>query len=85
MKALVTALAVSAAVSLSLLAEGPEDGEQNSVPEKAAAGKALRCLLVTGGCCHDYDFQSKALTLSSAAKADIDWTVVNKGGRGTRA
>jgi len=56
-------------------------------PDAKAADspKALRCLLVTGGCCHDYVFQSKALTLSSAAKADIEWTVVNKGGRGTKA
>ncbi|NNM30172.1 MAG: ThuA domain-containing protein, partial [Akkermansiaceae bacterium] len=42
-------------------------------------------LLVTGGCCHDYEFQSKALTLSTAAEAGIEWTVVNKGGKGTHA
>ncbi|MDA0767220.1 MAG: ThuA domain-containing protein [Verrucomicrobia bacterium] len=47
--------------------------------------KPLKALLITGGCCHDYEFQSKALTLASAAKADIEWTVVNKGGDGTEA
>lgn len=52
---------------------------------KKKDGKKLKCLLVTGGCCHDYKFQSTALTMSSSAKADIDWTVVNKGGRGTKA
>jgi type 1 glutamine amidotransferase len=46
--------------------------------------KPLNALLITGGCCHDYEFQSKALTLASAAKADIEWTVVNEGGKGTR-
>lgn len=44
----------------------------------------LKALLITGGCCHDYEFQSKALTLASSAKADIDWTVVNEGGKGTK-
>ena len=85
MKSIAAAVAVSAAVSLSLLAGKPQKEEQKSAEGQAPEGKTLRCLLVTGGCCHDYNFQSKALTLSSAAKADITWTVVNKGGRGTKA
>lgn len=52
---------------------------------EAKKEKPLKCLLVTGGCCHNYEFQSKALTLASAAEADIEWTVVNKGGKGTHA
>jgi type 1 glutamine amidotransferase len=47
--------------------------------------KPVKALLVTGGCCHDYEFQSEALTLASSAEADIEWTVVNKGGKGTQA
>ena len=47
--------------------------------------KPLNCLWVTGGCCHEYEFQSRALTLASSAEADIKWTVVNKGGKGTHA
>ncbi|MBK1829841.1 ThuA domain-containing protein [Verrucomicrobiaceae bacterium R5-34] len=48
-------------------------------------GKPVKALLVTGGCCHDYEFQTKALTMASEAKAPIQWTVVNQGGKGTKA
>jgi len=48
-------------------------------------GKPIKALLVTGGCCHDYKFQSKTLTMASEAKAPIQWTVVNDGGKGTKA
>jgi len=36
--------------------------------------------LITGGCCHDYDFQSKALTEGLSARAPINWTVRHEGG-----
>ena len=48
--------------------------------------KPIRILLVTGGCCHDYDFQTKQMlqaTLDMNVKCE--WTVINKGGKGTRA
>lgn len=48
-------------------------------------GKPIKALLITGGCCHNYKFQSKALTMASEAKAPIEWTVHNKGGKGTHA
>jgi uncharacterized protein len=54
-------------------------------PEAKEESQPLKALLVTGGCCHDYAFQSKALTLSSAAAANIEWTVVHEGGDGTKA
>lgn len=47
-------------------------------------GKPLRLLLVTGGCCHNYPFQSAQLTNAVSAQADVQWTVVNEGGNGTR-
>ncbi len=53
--------------------------------EEKDAENPLKCLLITGGCCHNYEFQSRALTLASEAETDIDWTVVNKGGKGTHA
>ena len=46
---------------------------------------ALRVLVVTGGCCHDYPFQTQQLQLAVNAVADVTWTVVNEGGKGTRA
>jgi type 1 glutamine amidotransferase len=45
----------------------------------------LRALLVTGGCCHDYDLQAKALIDGAKKSAEIAWTVVNEGGKGTQA
>lgn len=45
----------------------------------------LRALLITGGCCHDYDLQTQALIDGAKAHARIEWTVVNEGGKGTRA
>jgi type 1 glutamine amidotransferase len=78
MKFITSLITVTALASLGVFAEKP-------APKAAKAGKPLKALLVTGGCCHNYEFQSKSLTLSSAAEADIEWTVVNKGGKGTTA
>ena len=48
--------------------------------------KQLKVLLVTGGCCHDYDFQTKMLQSAAEDRGmQIAWTVVNKGGTGTHA
>ena len=38
--------------------------------------KPLQALLITGGCCHDYKFQSEKLTTGSSALANIQWTVM---------
>ena len=81
MKTIVPTLVLSLLVALN----APADKTGGSKAAAAKSEKPLKCLLVTGGCCHDYAFQSKALTLSSSATADINWTVVNKGGKGTTA
>jgi len=47
--------------------------------------KSLRALLITGGCCHNYIFQSKALIDGVAKHAKVNWTVINEGGKGTKA
>jgi uncharacterized protein len=50
------------------------------------ATKNIAVLLVTGGCCHDYDYQSKAMQLAAKERGvAIDWTIVNEGGKGTKA
>jgi len=51
----------------------------------APAKPSLKALLITGGCCHDYDLQSKALIDGAKRHADIAWTIVNEGGKGTEA
>jgi uncharacterized protein len=50
-----------------------------------AADQTYKALLITGGCCHNYKFQSQALTEGIAKSVKVAWTVVNEGGTGTRA
>lgn len=57
----------------------------SSAQERLYSGKPINALLITGGCCHNYDFQSRALTEGISKQADVKWTVVNEGGKGTRA
>jgi len=40
----------------------------------------LSALLITGGCCHDYDFQKRVLTNGIAEHAPVSWTIVHEGG-----
>lgn len=56
-----------------------------SAAEKLYAGKPIRALLITGGCCHNYKFQSDTMTNGISKQADVEWTVVHEGGSGTRA
>lgn len=56
-------------------------------PDKEnTAQTPLKILLVTGGCCHDYPFQTKAMQLALQERGvRAEWTVVNDGGKGTSA
>ena len=46
----------------------------------APAAEPLRALLITGGCCHDYEGQKKVLTEGISARANVTWTIVHEGG-----
>ena len=48
-------------------------------------GQRIKALIVTGGCCHNYKFQTEAITNGISRKANVQWTVVHEGGSGTRA
>lgn len=61
-----------------------EDGK-DSAKKELYSGKLIQALLITDGCCHNYLFQSAALTSGVEAQADIEWTVVRDGGTGTAA
>ncbi|HBJ39045.1 MAG TPA: heme-binding domain-containing protein [Planctomycetaceae bacterium] len=52
---------------------------------KVVSDKPIRALLVTGGCCHDYDLQKLIIPRGVSARADVIWTVVHQGGAGTAA
>lgn len=51
-----------------------------------AAEPAVKILLITGGCCHDYQYQTDAMKAAfEQHKVDADWTIINEGGTGTNA
>ncbi|MCA9086254.1 MAG: ThuA domain-containing protein [Planctomycetaceae bacterium] len=47
--------------------------------EKAAP---LKGLLITGGCCHDYENQKRIITEGISQRVNIEWDVVHEGGDG---
>ncbi len=47
-------------------------GQQEEAPIKA--------LLVSGGCCHDYDAQKEIIPNGVSERINVDWTVVRQGG-----
>lgn len=53
--------------------------------QSMSSTKPLRALLITGGCCHNYPFQTACLTNAMARHAAVNWTIVNEGGNGTQA
>ncbi len=44
----------------------------------------IKALLVTGGCCHDYDHQKFRLTKGISGMANVEWTIVREGGSATK-
>jgi uncharacterized protein len=46
----------------------------------AQAAEPLRALLITGGCCHDYEKQKTILTEGISARANVTWTILHEGG-----
>src|SRR6186713_2916586 len=52
---------------------------------RGIAKRPLRALIITGGCCHNYKFQSEALTNAAAKIGSVEWKIVQEGGSGTRA
>jgi uncharacterized protein len=50
----------------------------------ASAADRVRALIVTGGCCHNYNFQSQAITQAIDRVATVQWTVLHDPRTGTR-
>jgi type 1 glutamine amidotransferase len=51
--------------------------------EKKAEVKPLKVLLVTGGCCHDYDRQKLILSEGIGIRVPTEFTIVQEGGKST--
>jgi len=75
------------ALSLTLgVCVSPTHADEDAPASNENGNPSLNVLLITSGCCHDYDFQAKSLQLATE-KAGVKavWTVVNEGGKGTKA
>src|SRR5262245_52891520 len=48
------------------------------------AAEPLRALLITGGCCHDYEAQKKILTEGISARANVTWTIIHEGDKNSK-
>ncbi len=75
-------------VMLTICTHGLAEDEAKKAKASAASKtseKPIRALLVTGGCCHDYDRQKLILTKGVSARANVVWTVVHQGGKSTNA
>ncbi|MEM7699050.1 MAG: ThuA domain-containing protein [Verrucomicrobiota bacterium] len=75
--------------SLCLLASAQEKGGgkgKKKWPQKELySGEPVRALIITGGCCHNYLFQTFALGSGVQDLANVAFEVVNVGGTGTSA
>ncbi|MCA9065754.1 MAG: ThuA domain-containing protein [Planctomycetaceae bacterium] len=51
-----------------------------AVGDDAVRVKPLRGLLVTGGCCHDYENQKRIITEGISQRVNIEWEIAHEGG-----
>lgn len=52
----------------------------SSILSNAEGVKPLKVLMVTGGCCHDYEMQKMILQTGIMARANVEFTVVHEEG-----
>lgn len=50
-----------------------------SIAFTASAVEPLKVLMITGGCCHDYEHQKKILSEGISARANVVFTIVHEG------
>jgi type 1 glutamine amidotransferase len=85
---LLAATAGAAAFLLSSAGHATDEEKPTATADalkKTYSGEPIKALLITGGCCHNYQFQATALTEGIEEQVDIEFDVVNDGGKGTRA
>lgn len=64
-------------------ATAPSVSRADDAEKKPAANPPVKALLVTGGCCHDYERQKAILTKGISARANVVWTIAHQGGTKT--
>ncbi|MDB5387160.1 MAG: heme-binding protein [Planctomycetaceae bacterium] len=66
-------------------AAAQEGAKPTEKPADKPKVKPIRALLITGGCCHDYEKQKKILTEGISSRALVEWEIVHQGGSATNA
>lgn len=84
---MVSALAFNAAFSAPAPAAAPENAQPAAEAKKPAAKakaavKPLKALMITGGCCHDYNKQKVIVPAGISQRANVEWEIVHEGGSG---
>lgn len=76
---------VALALTASAQQQPPPAGERGRGrgADSFAGQPRINALIVSGGCCHDYPMQAKAVMDAIGRALPVDWTVVVQGGRGT--
>jgi type 1 glutamine amidotransferase len=69
--------ALTLTLALTLLV-GIASRPATAADESAGSTRPLRALLITGGCCHDYERQKQILSEGVSARAKVEWTVVHE-------
>lgn len=77
MKNFVTLL-ICSVLSITFISATLWPAEAEAVAKKTVA--PLKGLLITGGCCHDYDSQKKMITQGLSQRLNIEWDIVHEGG-----
>jgi type 1 glutamine amidotransferase len=68
------------------VAQKGKNKKEKEYPKKEFySGAPIKALIVTGGCCHNYLFQTFALGSGVQKVANVDFEVVHVGGTGTEA
>ncbi len=61
-----------------------QSGTKADSKPKSASSTKLKGLLVTGGCCHDYENQKRIITEGLSQRLSISWDIVHEGGTGRK-
>jgi uncharacterized protein len=62
-----------------LLGSGNLAAAEPGTPATATSQPKLKGLLITGGCCHDYDLQKRIVTEGLSQRVSIAWDIVHEG------
>lgn len=73
-----------ACVALAMvMGRGPAAGVARAAAADAGGArpqvKPIRALMITGGCCHDYERQKKIISEGISARANVEWEIVHEG------